>query len=111
MAIEAAGITSSEAPVGRISNDGPWEWNGKNWRQAAKIAVPCARCGEEATVGSDKHTFMCANDHAQIISQCVACSRLFQIPAEHWDCTNRCPQCGDNSCTPLYLLGRGWLRT
>jgi DNA-directed RNA polymerase subunit RPC12/RpoP len=81
-------------PVGGVSDDGLWQWNGKAWQSVADVIVRCGRCETDARVPSKKSEYKCSQGHHQSFVACTTCKRPFQVASEKKDHTKHCPHCG-----------------
>jgi DNA-directed RNA polymerase subunit RPC12/RpoP len=81
-------------PIGQVSDDGLWTWNGKDWQPVPEVSVRCGRCETEMRVPSKKVDYKCPQGHKQSFVACTTCKRPFQVASEKRDHTKRCLHCG-----------------
>jgi len=87
----------TDFPIGLVSQDGLWAWDGKKWVHIPRLDLKCGRCESIQSVAEGKKDFKCMNGHQQDFVACQLCRSTFQRAHERRDFTVRCAQCGTAS--------------
>jgi hypothetical protein len=97
----------AEIPVGRVSDDGLWQWNGKKWAHVVEVAIKCGQCESVFAVKEREKDFTCPSGHRHAFVACERCRAPFQL-ARSARMPVRCPHCGGNCSNVVPVAAWAW---
>ncbi len=98
----------ADTTIGRVSEDGLWEWNGKKWIHVRQAALPCEQCGQLVKLSTLENQFRCANGHRQDFISCQTCHGTYQLPRDQ-KLPVRCPYCSGRQAARTISTAWMWM--
>lgn len=98
----------TETTAGRVSDDGLWAWDGRQWVHPAELQVECPTCRSRVAVREDGKSFKCPSKHEFDFIVCSTCRGTTLRPRERRDFGVRCAYCGTATQMPGRCSVWGW---